>query len=589
MHRMSVFTYLLSLLLALGAGCDSAPERDTNPTVTDTDGDNLVAIYDCNDNDPSIGKCGEGDACKYPEQCAEGLSCDGGVCVGETCSDGAKNQDETFVDCGGGCVGCQNGLTCILPADCISGRCLDGICAEPCPDGFLGEYCDICADPKYTGTQCDVCKDSAFTGSECNVCADPEKTGPNCDLCMDSKFTGPYCTECADPLYFGPNCDMCVNQNTTGAFCDECISENKEAPDCNECLPQFAGATCEQCSNPRMAIPECTECLPPFSGEDCASCSNGWTGDDCDVCPPNWKGENCDTCAENWTGEECGICQSNWSGEDCDVCATHWEGDACEICPPNWVATEAGSNCDTCSNQWTGSACDVCPPNWGGQNCDECASNWAGENCDECSGGWTGEDCDICPDNWGGPNCSLCAKNWDGEECDVCSEGWIESDCSTYCGAIMTWESLTIEGDVHGDPTNESIVATLTDGETGPLDGAETGNKDYSIHFFSDWGGSRTLTIVLDEPSTVVSIRYFSSNNNAGFGVEPPVEFGVVLDPGKQGVVLGEELVPGWNTFDFPPVGNVSTVTIAFTKQSEHTSVSEIEVLRQVDGIEYCE
>ena len=74
MHRMPMSTILLSLLFALGVWCDSAPERETNPTVTDNDGDNLVAVYDCNDNDPSIGKCGEGGACRSPEHCGEGLS-----------------------------------------------------------------------------------------------------------------------------------------------------------------------------------------------------------------------------------------------------------------------------------------------------------------------------------------------------------------------------------------------------------------------------------------------------------------------------------------------------------------------------------
>ncbi len=48
----------------------------------------------------------------------------------ETCSDGVKNQDETDVDCGGLCEGCNLGNDCLIATDCLSGICTDNICVE---------------------------------------------------------------------------------------------------------------------------------------------------------------------------------------------------------------------------------------------------------------------------------------------------------------------------------------------------------------------------------------------------------------------------------------------------------------------------
>ncbi|MGC4079469.1 MAG: hypothetical protein QM702_21000 [Rubrivivax sp.] len=51
-----------------------------------------------------------------------------------TCSDGAKNGDETDVDCGGAaCAACANGKTCAVAPDCVSGICTAGVCKPPPP------------------------------------------------------------------------------------------------------------------------------------------------------------------------------------------------------------------------------------------------------------------------------------------------------------------------------------------------------------------------------------------------------------------------------------------------------------------------
>ena len=62
--------------------------------------------------------------------CGPGQVCDGlGACV--SCTDHVHNGDETDVDCGGRCGGCNGGGACRIDRDCLGGRCgRNGLCAR---------------------------------------------------------------------------------------------------------------------------------------------------------------------------------------------------------------------------------------------------------------------------------------------------------------------------------------------------------------------------------------------------------------------------------------------------------------------------
>lgn len=83
-------------------------------------------------------------------------SCVGGMCVLGTCEDGSKNNEETDVDCGGGCPPCANDARCKFPSDCSSQVCKTGICQTPtCFDAVQnGGETGVDCGP----SPCDPCK-----------------------------------------------------------------------------------------------------------------------------------------------------------------------------------------------------------------------------------------------------------------------------------------------------------------------------------------------------------------------------------------------------------------------------------------------
>src|SRR5262249_26226237 len=76
----------------------------------------------CPSTTQMCGSCSSGFTC-----CQGGYPCIGGTCG--SCSDGIKDGQETDRDCGGPVgVPCAAGKKCILPRDCQSGTCTNGVC-----------------------------------------------------------------------------------------------------------------------------------------------------------------------------------------------------------------------------------------------------------------------------------------------------------------------------------------------------------------------------------------------------------------------------------------------------------------------------
>lgn len=101
----------------------------------------LVAVASCTDGAQNQGesdvdcggattcpRCPNGDSCVGTSDCTSHV-CMGGTCQVPTCSDGVKNGNETGVDCGGGtCLTCGSGQGCLINADCTSNVCNMNTC-----------------------------------------------------------------------------------------------------------------------------------------------------------------------------------------------------------------------------------------------------------------------------------------------------------------------------------------------------------------------------------------------------------------------------------------------------------------------------
>jgi hypothetical protein len=159
---------------------------------------------DCGGSCPG---CEIGDSCEDYDDCSSNY-CLAGVCTEATCSDGAENGDESDVDCGGSCSACAEGKKCDSNYDCSSGYCNEqDVCEQAtCDDGFVnqGE-----SDIDCGGYNCDPCEafKTCLSSSDCasGVCEDGrcgidrslDTDGDGMPDFWEHKYFG--CTTCADP------------------------------------------------------------------------------------------------------------------------------------------------------------------------------------------------------------------------------------------------------------------------------------------------------------------------------------------------------------------------------------------------------
>jgi hypothetical protein len=120
--------------------------------------------------------CAVGQGCKTGPDCESKSCSNGGTCLAPACGDHVQNGTETDVDCGGEtCAGCDPGLACKADGDCKNMLCMGGVCVSACTDGLRG------------GAETDVdCGGAATSG--CPACADGNacKVGADCTsgLCV---------------------------------------------------------------------------------------------------------------------------------------------------------------------------------------------------------------------------------------------------------------------------------------------------------------------------------------------------------------------------------------------------------------------
>jgi hypothetical protein len=311
--------------------CDTAPEPAGTPCAF------MGGAGKCDGS----GVCFQ---CLGPSDCTGGLLCDNGLCVPPpaNCMDGAQNNGETDVDCGGPCAPCAIGQDCVGAVDCVTNFCDGGTCADcggngDCADAEFCNDAGVCVADQMPGQPCgnddectgntncvdDVCCQSAcdglcqgcsnaLTGAADGTCAPiPQGTDPDDDCDAGSCVTG-QCDgagQCAVEAS-GTACGMDVCAVVGG------VAEVTAAGMCDAMGTCMSGPVTE-CTGYKVCDGDA--CPTTCGGNtDCATgyfCSGGM----CVTKKPN--GEACANKAE-CTSDECidGFCCNSPCGGSCKSC-----------------------------------------------------------------------------------------------------------------------------------------------------------------------------------------------------------------------------------------------------------------------------
>ena len=402
-----------------------------------------------------------------------------------SCGDGAKNGDETDVDCGGSCDACGDGKGCGAAKDCASGDCINGKCGAlpqacldgkkdgdetgvdcggkvcgPCKDGGGCKAAADCASGVCTGGTCQAaaCDDKAKNGSETGVdCGGAEcpkcPTGGTCATssdcaagpCVDGK-----CAEasCVDGMKNGDESDV-----DCGGACGDCGTGKGCGAD-GDCV---SGA----CVAGKCAEASCSDSLQN-GGESDVDC--GGPCGACDLGKACAKAGDCKSalCFNNvCVGAGCGDAQKNGAETDVDC-----GGGACLACDDGKAC---GLDSDCQSLRCTGGSCAPATCGDGVKNGKESDVDCGGPTCPACGDGKVcqlGGDCSsgLCFNNLCvPPGCGDGIKN--GAETDV--------DCGgSTCAPCAVGKVCSVGGDCLDGACDGSVC-------TAPscLDGIDNGGE----------------------------------------------------------------------------------------------------------------
>ena len=266
--------------------------------------------------------CGTGQSCTTPGDCKNFL-CNqtSHQCVSDPCFDGVKDQSETDVDCGGLCTQhCKNGQACNGAGDCVTGAaCAGGKCQiAHCVNGTLdsGE-----TDVDCGGAECGACA----VGKRCSVGSDCASTFCNAQthVCVDS--------QCKDGVKDGTESD--VDCGGSDAACQRC-ADGKVCSGGGDCLSDSICTTSNTCCHPSGTACNGVQC--GNATDNCGQkipCGNG--GLCADQTKPYCKSGCCTS-----INDQTQACAGKQCGSVSDGCGTTYP---CGTCPSGYTCSNAPS------------------------------------------------------------------------------------------------------------------------------------------------------------------------------------------------------------------------------------------------------
>ena len=193
-------------------------------------------------------KCADGKTCLIASDCNSN-TCIGGKCYPATCTNGAKDGNETDVDCGGSCPKCVQGNACSVVGDCALGFCVDGFCCDKACSGVC-EACSLAKSGAANGTcgglaagsnpkaACPHATDVCGVGGKCR-CSDGQKDGAE----SDTDCGGTVCGKCAQ----GKACNQPTDCGAPGV-CADGFCCNAACGGCQACASALTGSSNGTCA-----------------------------------------------------------------------------------------------------------------------------------------------------------------------------------------------------------------------------------------------------------------------------------------------------------------------------------------------------
>ncbi len=186
-------------------------------------------------------------------ECAEPADCESNVCQNnecrpELCGNGELDPDESDIDCGGSCGGCEPEQMCVDDEDCIGLDCTSDVCVPNCNDGVknnteadtdCGPGC-LVACAINDSCENDIDCTSEFCHPTTGLCTEPS--------CSDEILNGDEVEEDCG----GPDCDPCSGICTLNSQCVSGICYG------NACVENVNGCTVANSMDLRTGNPTVT-------------------------------------------------------------------------------------------------------------------------------------------------------------------------------------------------------------------------------------------------------------------------------------------------------------------------------------------
>lgn len=173
-----------------------------------------------------------------------------------------------------------------------------------CPDGYQGQFCQLCVDGYYH-------ENNGGPFARCIPC----QCNGHADIC-DAESGKCACEHNTD----GQNCEKCAK-----GFYGNALAGTPN--DCEPC-PCPEGGACIEVPG-EIQSPICTECPPGRTGARCEECEDGYFGDPAGKFGPVRPCQKCD-CNNNVDPSKIGNCD-RLTGV-CTRCIDNTDGDHCERC-----------------------------------------------------------------------------------------------------------------------------------------------------------------------------------------------------------------------------------------------------------------